>query len=133
MDLMGGPEGHKPEEEKPTDYIGLIIGLALLPLVIFFDHIGKLDMGLNLCICLAVNLIAVRFRWNLRKHFWFWGVVVLLVAVELPLVINIPWPHGWVPGAALLPIGLVGFAIAMGAVRAVEKLVVKGAPSDEGE
>lgn len=88
-------------------------------------------MGLNVGICLAVNILVIRFRWGLRRHFWFWATMVSVVAAELCLVYRIKWPQHWVPGVSLLPIGLAGLLIAFGAIGFVEKFIVRE-PEDEG-
>lgn len=112
----------EPQEKTETDYSGAIIGAAMLPVVLVFDHFGRFDMGLNVALCLLTNILAIRFRWNLRKHFWFWGVMVLVLAIELALVVRIQWPQHWVPGVSLLPIGVAGVLIAFGAIRLVENI-----------
>lgn len=124
-------EVKEPEQPKPTDWTGVIIGAALLPVLFYLRHIGKTDMGLNVFVCLGTNLLVIRLRWNLRRHFWFWGVMTLTLMIEMPLVINIQWPSGWVPGTALLPIGLAGALIALGAIALAEKLFWKVSHSDE--
>jgi hypothetical protein len=43
----------------------------------------------------------------------------------------IKWPPGWVPAVALLPIALAGYLIAIGAIRFVERFIVKAVPPDE--
>jgi hypothetical protein len=129
MTVTGEPEEEERAEEGAPNYSGIVVLVTLLPLFFAFEYIGKTDMGLNLCICLGVNLLAIRMRWDLRKHAWFWGTALLVIALELPWVLRIPWPRRWIPGIALLPIGLVGFAIATGAFRLVEKFILKGPPN----
>lgn len=131
MDLMNESDKEEPEEKK-TDYTGLIAAAATLPVLLYFRHIGKFDLGLNIGICLGVNIIAIRFRWSLRRRVWFWLVMALVVAVELPLVLMIPWPKEWVPGVALLPIALVVFVVAMGAIQLAQKLFGKSTSGEEG-
>ena len=133
MSLFDGQnsDADEPEERKPTDYTGVIIFAITLPVLIFFTHLGKTDMGLNVGICLGVNMFAIKLRWDLRKYFWFWGVIALLLAIELPLVLKIQWPHEWVSKMTLLPIGLGGLLIAIGAIRLVEKFIVRLPPPDE--
>jgi hypothetical protein len=126
MALFEDTSEQEPEEQKKTDYSGLIIAAALLPVVIFFGHIGEFDRGLNIAICLGVNLIAVRIRWNLRKNLWFWLVMALVTGCEIALVQHIQWPHRWVPGVELLPIGLAGVLVALGAIQLVERFFVTG-------
>jgi hypothetical protein len=131
MDLMNEPDEEQSDEKEP-DYTGLIVAAATLPLVWYFSHIGKADLGLNIGICLFANIIAIRFRWNLRRHVWFWATMVFVIAAELPLVLMIHWPKEWVPGVALLPIALVVYLVAMGAVQLGEKLFGKSI-TDEDE
>ncbi len=120
----------KEEPEKPTDYTGVIIFAIVLPVLFIFRHFGKTDMGLNVSVCLGMNLLAVRIRWDLREHFWFWGVVVLVMALNLPLIFTVQWPHAWVPGIVLLPIGLADLMVTLGALRLVENFMLKS-PSDD--
>ena len=105
--------------------------IILLPVFFFFRHIGREDMGLNIGMCLGMFVIAIRIRWDLRTRFWFWGVIVLLFAFHVPFFCLIQWPHVWVPGVALLPIALADLMIILGAVRFVEKFIVKASISSE--
>lgn len=57
--------------------------------------------------------------------------MVLVLTLELPVVLTIKWPHKWVPAVELLPIGLAGYLIAIGAIRFVERFIVKSVPPDE--
>lgn len=131
MDLMNAPDEEKSDEKEP-DYTGLIIIAAMLPLVLYFRHIGKFDLGLNIGMCLGVNMVAIRFRWNLKGYVWFWAAMVLVTAVEMPLVLMIHWPSGWVPGVALLPIALIVYVVAIGAVQLAQKLFGKSTSGEEG-
>jgi hypothetical protein len=124
-------EEKEPDEQKPTRLTGFFIAVATLPILLFFTHIGKTDLGLNVGICLSVNVLAIRMRWDLRRYYWFWVTMVLVLALEVPLVLMIKWPHKWVPAVELLPIGLAGYLIAIGAIRFVERFVVKYVPPDE--
>ena|SRR5580698_3708863 len=61
-----------PREEKAlTDYTGLKIGAILLPMLLLFICLGKADMGLTVFIVLGVSIVAIKIRWNLRKHVWW--------------------------------------------------------------
>ena len=119
------------EEERPTDYTGVIIGAVLLPVLIFFDHIGQIYLGLSVFIWLGMILLAIRIRWNLRKRLWFWATIVVVLLLHVPVVLMIPWPRMTINRITLLPIGVVDLLITLGAVRFVEKFIVKAAPPDE--
>jgi hypothetical protein len=68
-------------------------------------------------------IIAVRVRWDLKKHLWFWITVAIVAACQIPLVLFIPWTSKSYPGYALLPIGVLDFAVIYGAIKLAEKAV----------
>jgi hypothetical protein len=112
----------EPQGKKRTDYTGVIIGVILLPVLLLFIHLGKEDMGRSACIGLGTILLAIRIRWDLRKHFWFWGVIVLVFVLHIPLFLFLRWPHGWTPAVAILPIALMDCLIILGAIHLIERL-----------
>jgi hypothetical protein len=124
-------EDREPEEQKNTDYSGVIILAITLPVLILFDLIGKFDMGFSITVCLGMNLLAIRIRWKLRKCVWFWATIILALALQVPLVLMIPWPHMTVNRITLLPIGVAALMITLGAVKFVETFIVKYVPPDE--
>jgi lipoprotein signal peptidase len=81
-----------------------------------------------------MTMLAIRVRWDLRKRFWFWAVIVLVLAVHVPLLFVFRWPqgyHGWLPAIAWLPIGLADVLIILGVVRLIEKFIVKSQRPNE--
>ena len=122
------------KEEKPTDYTGLIIVAMLAPVFFLFVYCDKPDMGLATCIVLGMAMIAVRLRWKLRKHFWFWAIIVSILAVQVPLLSIVRWPQGRTPTLVYtLPVGIVEFLLIMGAIGLGEKLFSKGSSSADEE
>ncbi len=132
MAWLDDSEDEQNEGKGPTRMTAFYICIALLPLLFLIDHLGKCDLGMNICFCLFVNAIVVRTRWELKKYVWFWVVIVTVVAMELPIVFTVKWPeHQWVPAVALLPIALAGYLFAMGVIKLAEHFMVKE-PPDEG-
>jgi hypothetical protein len=126
-------EENEPKEQKPTDWSGVIIAAILAPVYIFFIWIGKEDLGLSVFICLGMTVLAIKIRWDLRKCFWFWGVIILILALHVPLILRLRWSGLHVTRISLLPIGVADLAITLGVVGFVEKFIVKAPPADEGE
>ena len=118
----GQLDQQKSEKEMPTDWSGVIIGLGLLPVYFFFLYLGKEDLGRNVSIILVGIVLAVKVRWKLRSRPWFWLVIILVLAANVPLIIRIRWPQHWVPAAALIPLALAEFLITMGAIQLVVKV-----------
>lgn len=120
--MLDESDDAEQEPEREADFSGPIILAFLLPVFFIFRHFGRIDLGLNACVCLGMNLLAVRIRWDLRNRVWFWVVVTLVVALNVPIVLMVPWPHAWVPGIVLLPLGLADLLLTLGVVRLTEKL-----------
>ena len=76
-------------------------------------------------------MVAIGICWDLSKHLWFWVLIVLLLGLHVPLILMVKWPHYWIPGIALLPIGLADLGITVGIVRFVEKFVVRYISPDQ--
>jgi hypothetical protein len=121
-------------EQKRTDYTGVIIAAILLPVFLLFYFLGQEEMGRSVFIVLGMTMIAIRVRWDLRKRFWFWAIIVVLLLLHVPLLFIFRWPrgfHGWLPAIGTLPVGLADLLIILGAVRFVEKFIVKSPPPEE--
>jgi hypothetical protein len=114
------------QEKKATDYTGVIIGIILLPVVLLSIHLRQESLGRSICISLAALMIAIRIRWDLRHRVWFWGIIVLWMALHIPLFLIVRWPHGWVPAIVMAPVAVVDCLIFLGVVQLVEKLTKSG-------
>jgi hypothetical protein len=121
-------------KKSSTDWSGTIIGAMLLPVLFFFIFIGKAELGFTACIVLGMSMIAVRLRWKLRKHVWFWGTIILILALNVPLLFIVRWPQSNIPTIAYsLPIGIVDFLLMMGAISLAEKAFSKDSSSNDEE
>jgi hypothetical protein len=92
-------------------------------------------MGLTVCIVLGMIVLAIKIRWNLRKHMWFWAIIAVILTLHVPLVFMIRWPQGHAPTLFYtMPLGIADFLIIMGALSVAEKFLSKGtSSSDETE
>ena len=66
-----------PRAKQSVDYTGPKIVAILSPVFFLFAFLGKADMGLTACIVLGMIILAIKIRWNLRKHVWFWATIIL--------------------------------------------------------
>ena len=121
-----------PEEKQPTDYTGLILGLCLVPVFILVAYLSDPDTALAACVVLGVISFAVKLRWHLRKQFWFWGVIVLILAIQSPLIFVVRRPQGNVPTLFYtMPVGIVDLLITLGAVDVADRFFSKSPSSDD--
>jgi hypothetical protein len=120
------------QEEKPTNYTGLWIGLATLPVMIVFTHYGKDEMGMAAAVYLGMAILAAGIFWNRRRHVWFWVTLALVMALHVLLVIYVPFPGG-LHRMELLPIGVADLLIDVGCIKIVEKLTGTNEKTNEDE
>lgn len=118
-------------EDNLSRYTGLIIAALLAPVYLVFVYFDKPDIGLTASYCLVPLLFAIRIRWELRKHAWFWVVMTIVLALHVPLIVSWHWPNRWIPGLALLPLAAADCAIILGILKIAERLA--GAKEDGGE
>jgi hypothetical protein len=116
-------EHSKPPEETPPDYTGLKIVGILSPVFFLFAYFDQPDVGLSCCMVLGMVVLAIRFRWELRSHVWFWPVILVLLVCHLPLIFAFRWPHGKTPVIAYtIPLGVVDFALVFGVLGLADRL-----------
>jgi hypothetical protein len=115
-----------PRAKEPVDYTGLIIGAMVAPVFFLVTFLYNADAGLAACIVLGVVLFAIKLRWYLRKHIWFWAIISVILALHIPLVFIVRWPQGRAPTLFYtMPLGIADFLIISGALRLAEKLFSK--------
>ena len=115
-----------------TQYTGLKIGAGLLPVFFLFVYWGKADVGLAVVIVLAAMMVAIKIRWNLRKHVWFWAIIAVILALHVPLVFAVRWPQGNAPTLFYtLPFAFIDFLIISGALWVAERFLSKDSSNDE--
>jgi len=118
---------YEPAKEKePVDYTGLKIVAVLAPVFFLITFLSNADMALTVVIVLGVIVLAIKLRWHLRKHLWFWATIVVLLAIHIPLVFIVRWPQGSLPTRFYtVPIGIIDFFITLVAIDTVEKFFSK--------
>jgi hypothetical protein len=130
---MFDSESRKPKE--PVDYTGLKIVAILVPVFFLITFLANADMGLTACIILGMIMLAVKIRWYLRKHIWFWAIIAVILALHVPLVFMVRWPQAHAPTLFYtMPIGIADFLIILGAVGLAERFFSKSSSAnDENE
>jgi hypothetical protein len=117
---MFDSESRKPKE--PVDYTGLKIVAILVPVFFLITFLANADMGLTACIILGMIMLAVKIRWYLRKHIWFWAIIAIILALHVPLVFMVRWPKNAPTLFYTMPLGIADFLIISGALKLAEKL-----------
>ena len=108
-------------DTEPTDYTGLIIGAATLPVFFIVTYFYTAEMGLATTLLLGIAAFIVKLRWDLRKRVWFWVTLFILLALHVPLIPMFRVPQGKAPTRVyVFPLGLVDFAIFFVTINFVE-------------
>jgi 4-amino-4-deoxy-L-arabinose transferase-like glycosyltransferase len=120
----------QPKDKQPVDYTGLKIVAILAPVIFLITFLANADVGLAACIVLGMIILAIKIRWNLSKHVWFWGTIIFILALHVPLLFLVRWPQGNLPTLFYtMPIGIADFFIILGAVALAERLFLKDSSS----
>lgn len=123
-----------PKEKSPTDWSGTIIGVMLLPVFFVFVVLGKAEMGFNLILVLGLVMIAVKLRWKLRRHAWYWVTIAYVLLLHIPFLFFVHWPQSNIPTIAYsLPLGITDFLLISGAISLAQRIFMKNGSSDDEE
>ena len=123
-----------PPPEEPTDYSALKIVAMLAPVLVLFAVLGEAEMGFTIVIVLGMTMAAIKLRWKLRRHIWFWPTIAFILLLHIPLLFLVRWPDTKVPTIFYsMPIGFVDFLLVMGAIGLANKIFSKGSSSDDEE
>ena len=129
---MANDEQSPTERQGRADWTGTIIGVLLVPVFFSFVYLGKAQMGFTVCIVLGMAMIAIKLRWKLRRHAWFWVTIALILALHIPFLFIVRWPQTNVPTIAFsLPLGIADFLLISGAISLAEKVFSKSYSSEE--
>ena len=124
----------QPEEKQPTDYSGLKIVAALAPVLLLFAYFDKADMGLTVTIVLGLTALVIKLNWKLRRHVWFWAIIIFILALHVPLLSIGHIPQTKTPLIVYLrPIGIVDFLLMQGAIALARNFFSDSSADDEEE
>jgi len=123
-----------PKEKEPVDYTGLKLAALVAPVFVLVTFLYNADVGLAAYIVVGVMVFAIKLRWYLRKHIWFWAIIAVIFALHVPLVFMVQWPKNAPTIFYAMPIGIADFLIISGALKFAENLMSNGSPpNDENE
>jgi hypothetical protein len=121
-------------EKTAGDFSGVVTAAIVLPASLIVYHFGGADMAISTFLCLGMVVFAALLKWNLRKFVWFWIVLSIVTALQVPVILGVHWPAHWVHGVVLLPVCIVDLLILLGIIRLVEGVMLsKPLPAAEHE
>jgi hypothetical protein len=97
--------------------VSVFVGTLLMGLL--FVHFGRFDLARPTFFSVVVIVFATAMKWELRRHVWFWAVMVAAAALHIVLILFVPWTTRWVPALVMLPIA----AADVGAILSIIKLL----------
>jgi len=123
--------GYDPAKEKqPVDYTGLKLVGILAPVFFLITFLRNADAALAACIDLGMVMLAIKIRWHLRRHSWFWAIIGFILALHVPLILRVRVPQANVPTLLYtMPLGIADFLIISSALGLAERFFSKGPSS----
>jgi hypothetical protein len=128
------PEGRRNEDgdqQDQTSYRGLVVLLLMLPLIIFPFFTDRTELIIGVSMSASVNCVAIIMCWDLRKHVWFWIVVVVMQSLYISLAYLAHWPKVTMTKLTLLPFGVMYYGLTVGVARAIAKIARESSSSPE--
>ena len=112
------------KDEPGIWFIMLIVIAAIVASDIAKQHMrGNAAVGVGGC---TIVLIAVaRIRWDLKGEWWFWVALCIGAALQLPLILLMPWAAPQLTGIGAMAFVIPGFLIALGCVFLAEKVFAR--------
>jgi len=104
--------------------------LPALPLFIFLNHRGRLDLALPILASVVTIALVIMLKRQLAKHAWFWGLILLFSALHVALIWLVPWPTRWVFPLISAGIASADFCVLLVIISLVEVLI--STQDDEG-
>ena len=117
------PDEHVKAHLTPEGKFALLLILCMLPTFGIFLFFDQPELGLGTCVSIGTLLIALRATWKLHNHGWYWVAVVVLVALQTPFILYVPWSNQAYRGMALAAFGFLDFIIVWGGIKLCEKLL----------
>jgi len=110
---------------------GILPGITIAFLCSWlFDYFGKLSMVLPVLNSIGVFGFIIALKWKLRRHSWFWGIIIFIAALHVPLIMFIPWTTQWVPALAIGVIDSADFCLIVWILAAVGRLMEDPTPAE---
>lgn len=103
----------------------LCLILGSVPIYWLFDRFGRVTLSLPILNCVGMLALVIIVKWKLKRHAWFWGTMIILALLHVPLVLVVPWTTRWVPALIIGAIDSVDLIVMLAILAVVEKLMEK--------
>jgi hypothetical protein len=120
-----------PKEKEPVDYTGLKLAALVAPVFFLITFLCNAEAGLAAYIVVGTIIFAIKIRWHLRRHIWFWAIIAMILALHVPLVFMVQWPKNAPTIFYAMPIGMADFLIISGTLKLAEKLLSNSSSSND--
>jgi hypothetical protein len=100
--------------------------LLILPIVIFVFVRDRVELVIGVCFSLFSTILAIAQLWYLRKHAWFWTVILVIESIHFCLAYFAHWPKVTaITKLTILPFGVMYFCLTVGVIRFFGRYVFK--------
>ena len=113
--------GDQQKDQPSISFIMLIVIAAIVASDVAKQHArGNVAVGVGGC---TIVLLAVaRIRWDLKGKWWFWAALGIGAALQLPLILVMPWAAPHLTGIGAMAFVIPGFLMALGCVFLAERV-----------
>jgi hypothetical protein len=115
--------------DKQAKNSGVLFIMLMVIAAIIASDVAKQHMQSNAAVgvggCTIVVLAVAKIRWDLKREWWFWVALFFGAALQLPLIIFMPWAAPHLTGIGAMAFAVPGFLVALGCVFLAEKMLAR--------
>lgn len=100
----------------------LLTFLAFIVIATIAKRLTNANVAWGSSACSVALIVAARSRWELKDRWWFWAALGLGAALQLPIILMMPWATPHLSGIGAMIFALPGFLIALGCIFVGENI-----------
>ena len=114
---------HVKAQLRPEGKFALLLILCMILTFVIFLFFNQPELGPGTCGSIGSCLVALRATGKLRRHSWYWGAVVVAVAIQIPFILCVLWSNHAYRGTALAFFGFLDVFIVWSLIKLCDKLL----------
>ena len=126
---VSATRGKKPMTLPWWGVLCVIIGSMLISLMLYL--FGRFDLALPTTCGVGMLGLAIAMRWRLTRQAWFWITMAVIAALQVPLILFLPWTTQWVPAYVVTPFAMADLFVTLAILSIVGKFVERPKASEK--
>jgi hypothetical protein len=110
---------------------GLAVFVGTILVVLLSFYFGRLELAAPTAYSMATLVVAIAFKWKLRRHVWFWAVMFAIAALHVPLILYVPWTTDRISPVVAAPFMAADLTVIVAILTLLEKRFEKSTSGED--